>query len=154
MDFHNSHIMIDGQFVSAKVEQIIRSIKDYEPELEVKWLPPRARREGEAAFAIVHNPPGSASYILFYVKDEADFDERVLYRIIYNDQRRTGSQQYSELEAWEQANKVLADRRQQDMIDEANDMAYHVLKSNKNTYVVNDNLVIKDGIPFNAKGLS
>lgn len=147
---HNSHKMIDGRFVSAKHSQLVQAIKEYEPELEVKWIPPEHRTEGEAAFAIVHDAPGNAPYVLFYVKTEEEFDERVLARIIYNDQRATGGQQYTELEAAEQAVKRMEQQEFLDMLEEQSDIAAHVIRSPLNTYKVNDNLVIKDGIPFNA----
>lgn len=152
MDIHNSHIMVDGQFVSAKAERIVLAIKDYEPELEVKWIPPGRREEGDAAYAIVHNPPGGKPYIMFYVQTDDEFDERVLYRIIYNDQRKMGTQQYSEVEAWEETQKRLAKQEELDRLEEAADIAYHVFKSPLNTYRVNKDLVIKDGVPFNAHG--
>jgi len=150
---HNSHIMVDGQFVNAKVERVVLAIKDYEPELEVKWVPPQARSEGEAAFAIIHNAPGNKPYILFYVQNEEDFDERVLARIIYNDQRKTGQQQYSEVEAAEAAIKAVQHQEYLDMMEEAHDIAAHVLRTPLNTYKVNDNLIIKDNVPFNAARL-
>jgi hypothetical protein len=143
--------MVDGQFVSAKVERIVLAIKEYEPELEVKWIPPSARRaETEPAFAIIHNAPGNKPYVMFYVQKEEDFDERVLQRIIYNDQRATGTQQYSELEALEAAAAMVVKQEWLDEMEEAADIAAHVLRSPLNTYKVNDKLIIKEGIPFNV----
>lgn len=149
MDFHNSHVMIDGQFVSAKVERIVLAIKDYEPTLQVKWVPPSEREEGQSAFAIIHDAPGNAPYVMFYVKSEDEFDERVLQRIIYNDQRTT-THTYSELEAWERAQALVQKQEHLDQMEEAQDIAYHVFKSPLNTYKVNNDLVVKEGIPFNA----
>jgi len=150
LDPQNSHIVVDGQFVSAKVERIVQAIHDYEPELEVKWIPPNARTEGESAFAIIHNAPGNAPYVLMYVKTEEEFDERVLQRIIYNDQRNTGQQEWSELSAWEEAQKRIQKQAYLDLLEEANDVAFHVLRSPLNTYKVSDDFVIKDGIPWNT----
>lgn len=149
-DVHNGHIMVDGRLVSAKHERLVLAIKDYEPELDVMWIPPEKRSEGEAAFAIIHSAPGNKPYILFYVLTDEEFDERVLQRIIYNDQRRSGEQQYTELEAWEIAQKAVQKQEWLDRMEEANDIAAHILRTPLNTYKVNDNLVIKEGIPFNA----
>lgn len=149
-DIHNGHLMIDGQLISARIERVVLAIKDYEPELEVKWIPPQNRSEGEAAFAIIHNAPGNKPYILFYVPTEDEFDERVLARIIYNDQRATGQQQYSELVAAEKAREAVIKQEQLDRMEEAADIAAHILKSPLNTYRINPNFVVKDGIPFNA----
>ncbi len=149
-DLHRGHVMVDGQLVSADIERVVLAIKDYEPELEVKWIPPQQRTPEEPAFAIIHNAPGNKPYVLFYVQTEEEFDMRVLQRIIYNDQRKTGTQQYSELEAIEAAQKLLQKQEWLDRMEEANDIAAHILKTPLNTYKVNDNLIIKEGIPFNA----
>lgn len=145
----NAHLMIDGQVVSAKISRIVEAIHDYEPALEVKWIPEHKRKEGDAAFAIIYNPPGADPYILFYVPKEEDFDERVLRKIIINDQRN-GKTSISDLEAWEESQRLLKKQEYLDQLEEAHDIAAHILKSPLNTYKVNDNLVVKDGIPGNA----
>lgn len=153
MDLGSSHVLVDGQFVSAKIERMVQAIKDYDQDLNVEWVPPGARRDGQAAFKISYGAPGTVPYTLFYVQKDEDFDERVLARIIQNDQRVNGGTKLSDYEAWEAAQKVAANRARLDAIEEANDIAYHVLKTPLNTYRVNKDLVIKDGIPFNAKDM-
>jgi len=137
------HVFVDGQLVSEKVHRIVQAIKDYEPELDVQWVPPAARREGQAAFAVIHRPVGKADYILFYVQDEAEFDERVLYKIIYNDQRN-GKTTITELEAFEEAQKLLKRQAYLDALEEAHDMARFVLKSPLHKINMGNGLVIND----------
>jgi hypothetical protein len=137
------HIFVDGQLVSEKISRVVQSIKEYEPELDVQWIPPGDRSEGEAAFAIIHRPVGNAEYVMFYVQDEKDFDERVLYRIIVNDQRN-GKKSLSELEAWEASQKLIAEQEYRDKLEEAHDMARFVLRSPKHKIKINKDLVIND----------
>jgi hypothetical protein len=155
-DLGDGHVLIDGEFVSAKVEQVVLAIKEYEPELEVKWLPERARFDENGdplpAFQIWHNEPGKRPLLLFNVMDEKDFDLRVLQRIIVNDQRN-GKQQFSELVAFEEAAKLVAKQEYLDRMEEAEDMAKHILGSRLHSYRVNKDLIVKDGIPFNAARL-
>ena len=143
MDLTQSHVFVDGQLVSAKVQRIVQAIKDYEPELEVKWVPPAARTEGQAAYAICHNPVGRPSYVLFYVKNDEDFDERVLAKIIANDQRN-GQQTYTDFEAWEQSKKLLEKQAFLDKMEEAKDIAAFVAKTHLNTIRIDKNLTIRD----------
>lgn len=152
VDLLHGHVVIDGQFVSQKVSRIVEAIHDYEPTLEVKWVPPLERSPGQAAFAIMHNPPDREPYVVFHVQTEDEFDERVLQRIIHND-GRNGHVTVSAYEAWEQTKRLLAKQEYLDRMEEAQDIAKHVFQSHKNTYVVNKDLTIKDGIPFNAKRL-
>lgn len=139
----------DGRLVSAKVAQVIDAIRDYAPEIDVKWVPPEVRRSDQAAFQIWFNPPGEPPYCFMHVKTEEEMDARVLQRIIAGDQRN-GELKYSEVEAAEEAAKRIAFQRWADERDEQIDIMYHILRSPLNTYKVSDDLVIKDGIPFNV----
>lgn len=143
--------VIDGQFVSQKVRQVVDAIREYDPEIIVQYVPVGARTPGQAAYRIVHMPMGHEPYVMFTVRRDEDMDSRILAKIIANDARYGGGTTLSEFEAWEAAQQAVERQKQLDAIEEMNDIAYHVLKTNKNTYKVNENLTIKDGIPFNAK---
>lgn len=154
LNVHNSHKMIDGQFVSTKASQVVEAIRDiYGDEIEVGWVPPGKRNEGEAAYAIIHRPNNLQEMILFYVQNDEDFDERVLLRILANDQDRNGQVKYSELEAWELTQKAIARQKVLDELEMQTDIAAKALASPLHKYKVNENLVIKEGIPHNAAHL-
>lgn len=142
----------DGRLVSQRVAQVIDAIREYSPEIDVKWLPPEARQPNQAAFQIWHNPPGQAPYCFMHVKTEDEMNASVLQRIIAGDQRN-GEIKYSELEAAEMAAKRVAFQKWQDERDEAIDLMQHILKTPLNTYKVSDDFIIKEGIPFNAAKL-
>lgn len=144
VDLTQSHVFVDGQLVSAKIQRIVEAIRDYEPELDVQWIPPGARTEGQAAFAIIHRPVGHPSYVLFYVKSEEEFDERVLAKIIYNDQRNGKTATMSDLEAWEETQKRIQKQEYLDKMEEANDIAAFVAKTHLNRIRINKDLVIHD----------
>jgi hypothetical protein len=135
--------VVDGHFVSQRVSQIIHAIQEYSPELSVEWVPPGARTSDQAAFKIIHTPFGGKPYAIFHVKTEDQFDATVLKRIIAGDQRNS-KLAFSEVEAAEQAAKLIAEQRVQDEMEEAHELAASILNSNKSTYKVNDNLVISD----------
>lgn len=135
----------DGQFVSQRVAQIIQAIHEYCPEIQVQWIPQNQRGSDPnvAAFRVMHFPPGGSPYTIFHVKSEAEFDASILKRIIAGDQRH-GRHTISEFEAAEAAAKAVARQRFLDQIEEANEIAASVLASNKSTYKVNKDLVVKD----------
>lgn len=138
-----SYKMHNGHFVNARVQKICRAIQDYEPELDVLFIPEQHRRPGQAAYKIIHRPVGALPYILFTVRRDEDFDERILQRIIVNDQRH-GKVTMSDLEAHDAAEKLIKRQEWLDRMDEANDIAKHVLKSRLNTYKVDDKVTIRD----------
>lgn len=154
LSVHNSHKMVEGQFVSTKVSQVVEAIRDiYKDEIQVAWVPPAQRNPGEAAYAIIHTPNNLQEMILFYVQNDEDFDERVLMRILANDQDRNGQVKYSELEAFELTQRAVAKQKLIDEMEMQTDIAAHALASPLHTYKVNENLVIKEGIPHNAAHL-
>ncbi len=153
MGLNDAFTVVDGRMVSERVQRICLAIKDYEPNIEIKWLPPEARRDKATdtvlpAYEIVYHENGQ-KITLMYVKDDKDFDERILWRIIVNDQRN-GKQNWNEFSAWEESQKLIKKQEYLDELEQAQDIAEHVLKSHLNKYVVTPNLVIRDGIPFNT----
>lgn len=133
----------DGQFVSQKVARVVQAIKDYCPELEVQFVPQSQRHDTTAAFRIIHHDSNREPYVVMHVKDESEFDARVLKELILGDQRN-GKVTISAIEAAEAAAAAVARQAFIESIEEANEIAAAVLKSNKSTYKVNKNLVIKD----------
>lgn len=145
-------VVVDGQFTSVKVQQVVLAIKEMYPDIEVGWIPPAAReKEDGPAYRISYEPPGAEPYILFYVT-ENEMDERVLKRIIQNDLSKF-PQGIGDLEAWELAQHAIKKQEWLDELEAANDIAFRAFRSHKNTYRVSPNLVIKEGIPHNAAHL-
>ena len=143
----------DGHFVSQRVAQVIEAIHEYAPDVEVQWIP-QGQRTGvaadTAAFRLIHHPANGDSYVIFHVKTEEEFDARVLKRLMLGDQRH-GAITIGEIEASEAAAKAVARQRFLDKLEEDNEIAAAVLKSPKDTYKVNDNLIIHQSKPFSRK---
>ena len=131
----------EGQLLSQKVAAVVEAIHEYCPEIEVQWIPQAQRKPDDAAFRLVHNPKDGMPYVMFHVKTEDEFDARVLKKVIMGDQR-FGANIVSEIEASEQAARRVAHQKFLNQLEEANEIAASVIKSNKDTYKVNDNLVI------------
>lgn len=151
----NRHVVVGDHFVSAKVSQIVEAIHEYEPNIEVQFIPETARNvPGQRvlpAFKLVYHDPNGPDMILFHVEDESKFDIRVLQRIIMNDMRHKDSTKLkTDYEAWEESQRLIERQKHLDLIEEAADIAAHVLKSPLNDYRVNKDLRIKEGIPYNV----
>jgi len=133
----------DGSLVSVKIDRVIEAIKEYDPRIDVQWIPPKAREPGDAAFRLVYTNDNGTQYVMFFINTEEEFDSRVLQRIYMADQR-TGAKQYSEVEAAELAAKEVARRRNADAMAEATDMAMHAFRSRKHNYKINKDITIRD----------
>lgn len=143
-------VAVDGNhIVSQKVIQVIEAIREYNHELDVEWIPPNARRPGQAAFRILHKPIGGEPYVIFHVATEEEFDARVLKRIIWNDASVNGKPRYSELEATEEAAKRVAHQVWMDELQEKSEMAHALMKTDKSVYKFNDDMIFVEGKPGN-----
>jgi hypothetical protein len=136
---------VDGHFVSAQVTRVVEAIQDAYPSIRVEWIPPSAREPGDNAFRVLDKRPDGSEYIAFFVRTEEEFDSRVLQRLMLSDQStKSRVTTYDEAVAGERAAKELERRRHEDAMAEANDIAYHVMKSPLHNYKVNDDLTVKD----------
>lgn len=157
LNVHDASVIVGDTFVSATVSRVVEAIHDYEPLIEVQWLPPAARGKGDStkplpAFKLVYHDPNGHPFTLFHVYEESEFDERVLMRIIANDNRhRTVSR--TEYETWEETQRLMQKQKYLDELEAAADIAAHIIKSPLNKYVVDKDFIIKEGIPFNAAKL-
>ena len=117
----------DGSFVSEKVSRIVELIREYDPRLDVRWIPRAARDPGDAAFAIVELGRDNQWRTAFLVEKEEDFDERVLARIYGADSTKHDIQ--GKLEAMQKAQQALKDKEWSEAIAEANDKARFLWKT-------------------------
>ena len=81
-------IGIDGRFRSSKMERLAEIFEDYDPELEVQWIPPEYRTsERSPHYQLVHHSSKSGSYVIGTWWDTDD-PEQVYARFILGDTRK------------------------------------------------------------------
>jgi len=124
--------MSDGSWVSAKVARVAEIIADYDPRLEVRWLPRDRRAPGDSAFQIVEHCANGAEVVAFSVATEAEFDERVLARIFAADNRRDNV--LDRLEAHNAAVRAVELKKALEEQEEARDVAAAVFASPLHSY--------------------
>lgn len=123
----------DGSFISAKVSRMVELIRDYDHNVDVRWIRPNERAHDDPAFALVGRQPDGREYVIFYVKDESEFDERVLSRLIQMDASKNGNM-LSEMDAHNAAVRAAQQKLYKEQLEDSKDLAYHILKSKKHKY--------------------
>lgn len=123
----------DGHFVSDKHMRIAEIIKDYDPDLELVWIPPENRlpEDNNKEFAVTHRLPGKNPYIVFYVSAD-EVDERVLARL-WSADNGNGSV-LNKIDAMNAAVEAVKLKEQMDYEEERSDLVKHILKSPRATY--------------------
>lgn len=123
----------DGHWVNAKVARVVEILKDYDDKLDVVWIPPERREPGEAAFMVVEMTPKGPQPI-FAVESEDYMDERLLEQVYRYDTQKHGGNVLSEMDARNKARRDMVNKKHQEEMEAAHDLAYHILKSPKIRY--------------------
>lgn len=128
-DFGGAVILGETITISPDQEYIAEIIKDYDPHLELQYIPPDSLFPGQKPFRVVHRPPGKPEYIVFY----ADVcDQRILERLWTHDNARTNV--LTDQEAREAATKALAYKRWMEENEDASNQFAHAMASPLNVY--------------------
>lgn len=125
--------MDDGRWVSERIARIVEAISDYDPAIEVQWIPPDKRGANDPAFRIVENTPDGTQFVMFYVSTEDAFDEGVLARIWSTDVTRNPLS-LEALDAHNKAVKAVQMKERLEEMEEAHDLAAHIWRSPKSRY--------------------
>lgn len=140
MQLDRAVAMDDGHFVSEKVAHISEIIQDYNPYLQLVWIPPENRAEGDQTppFAVQDNSPGREPYIVFFIKED-EMDERVIARLFQGD--NTKHDILAEVEAEERARKVLEYKQQMEAAEERRDFIKSVVGSGLHSFRHNGRII-------------
>lgn len=129
LNLSNAVILSDEGALPAKYQRIAEIIRDYDPKLELAWIPPGQRTAfDKEPFAIFHNDPR----YLVGTFSEAQMDHRIIAHLfkINNANRNV----LSDLEAEEAALRAINLKEQMDQYEEQQDFAKSLITSKKNYY--------------------
>lgn len=116
----------DGNWVNQKFEDLARILQEYDPNLELGWIPPDKRTTDEKyPFAILENRDGK-KYIVTYVSESQE-PYQVLGHIISIDNRNEII--INRLEAEDAARKLLDQQKFNDSLAEGHEKATFLIAS-------------------------
>jgi hypothetical protein len=120
-----------GYALSEKHTRIAEIIRDYNPELELAWIPPDQRTAFDRnVFAIMHNS-AKGRYVVGTFTEE-QMDHRIIQHLFSIDNKNHDV--LSELEREEAAKKALRMKETMDELEERKDFARSLIKSKKHWY--------------------
>lgn len=123
----NVYVM-DNEYgaLSAKHMRVAEIIRDYNPELELAFIPRNARTAFDAdPFAVIHNQPNGQRYVVMTCKEE-EVDERLLAKVFMADHRNGNV--LKRLEAEEAARQAMNMKQQMDEWEDKQDFVKTVIK--------------------------
>lgn len=114
----------DGRWVDENYERLARIVKDYDPLLQLRWIPPESRtREDKKPYVIVDTRTETA--VLH--ASELDTPEEILARL-FNCDNKQGNV-LDRIESRERAYKIFELAKQKDLLEEAEDKAKFLIDS-------------------------
>ena len=133
MDFGNAVVLGSNGALSVKHERIAEIIQDLDPTLELAYIPEDRRSVYDKhPFAVIHRPTDGRPPYIAMTMPENEVDERVIAKLIKRDTHKGAV--LDEIEAQENALRLVQAKAQMDEMDEKRDFAHSVLKSNLHTF--------------------
>ena len=112
-----------GGFINDKHRRIAEIINEFDPTIEVMWIPRDRRGPGDKAYALRHQLPGKAPYLI-KVYDEEEFDERVLAELFEMAAAANGPLTVAQrVEMHDLAVKAVRMSKERELLEEARDEA-------------------------------
>jgi hypothetical protein len=131
----NWYFPVDGTFVSQKQIRINEVLQDYDPTLQLQFIPPNQRSERDLAFRVVAFPPGRAPYAVCFAPEA---DERLLARVFESDQTNSPNK-LSFIENYNNALELVRAKEDIEQRQELHEMAAAILRNNKSSYTIKMN---------------
>lgn len=125
-------VLLDSQAsLSATHERVARLLKDYNPDLDLQYIPEKDRGAFDAKpFRVVHHA-ANGEYVVGYFAAK-DVNATLIAHIFKHDKRNRNV--LSDLEADEAAREALLAREALDKHEERMDFARSIIKSKKHSY--------------------
>lgn len=124
----------NGQWISEKQRRINEILQDYDSNLQLQWIPPGSRNEKDDPFRVVCFPPGKPAYL---VCTGQEADERLLATVFQADQKRNNGNLLNWLDNYNRAIEIYNAKKNEEIREEAHEIARSALKSDKSHYRVN-----------------
>ena len=120
--------LLDAEYgaLSVKHQRIAEIIHDYNPELELAFIPAKDRTAFDAEpFAVMHNMPNGHRYLVMTCKEE-EVDHRLLARLW--SMNTANNDVLSKIEAEEAAMRAVRLKEQMDEAEERQDFVKTAIK--------------------------
>lgn len=127
----------EGYFVSEKWMFLAEMLQDYNPGLELRWIPPdkRTEEDRDKPYMVVHKDRQGKEYIVLYAS-ELDSPEEVMARIFNADMAK--GDVLKRMEARNKARELFRLRALEERLAEEEDFAAWLLKTTKSNPTFRD----------------
>lgn len=126
----------NGQWISEKQARIDEILRDYDPNLELQWIPPGQRNDEDHPFRVICRPPNGHPYLIC---TSLEADERLLATVFRADAKRQGKNLLSWLDDYNRAKGIYNAKINHENLQEAHEIAKSVIRNDKSYYRIRTN---------------
>lgn len=121
-----------GHALSEQHSRIAEIIRDYNPELELAWIPPSDRTAFDAKpFAIIHNQPNGNRYVVGTFSED-QMDHRIISYLFNHDARNRDV--LSDIERENAAKELLRLKQIEDEAADRHEMGRAMIRTKQSTW--------------------
>lgn len=129
----------DGHWVNEKFARIAEVIQDFDPRLQLVWIPPENRTALDVKpYGVLHSADDGQQKMVMWIKED-ELDERVVANLFMGDTTKTDV--LARLEAQERAQKVLQMKAEMEAAEERQDFIKSVVGSGLHNYRHNGRVI-------------
>lgn len=123
----------EGNWISEKQRRVNEILQDYDPKLQLQWIPPGRRNDEDHPFRVVCFPENGHPYL---VCSALEADERLLATVFRADAKRRGKNLLSWLDDYNAAKTIYNEKINHDRRQEQHEMAQAVIRNTKSSYFI------------------
>jgi hypothetical protein len=127
----NFYFPVDGHFVSQKQIRVNEILQDYDSKLQLQWIPPDQRSNGDGpSFRVVCFPPNHPPYLVCTAEEA---DERLLVKVFEADQRNSPNK-LNYLDNYNNALELIRAKEMEEQRQEDHELAAAIIRNQKSSY--------------------
>lgn len=124
----------DGKtWISEKQRRINEILQDFDPKLQLQWIPPGRRNEKDEPFRVVCFPVNGRPYLICTALEA---DERLLATVFQSRQKNGGKGLLTWLDNYNSAKEIYNAKVNHERRQEAREIAAAAIRNNKSSYLV------------------
>lgn len=131
----------DGHWVNEKFARISEIIHDFDPRLQLVWIPPEGRTAFDTKpYGVLHTSDQGLQKMVMYIKED-ELDERVLAQLFLGDTERHDV--LARMEAQELAERITRNKEKMEEAEARQDFIKTVVGSHKHSFKHNGRIIPK-----------
>jgi hypothetical protein len=124
----------DGKnWISEKQRRVNEILQDFDPNLQLQWIPPGRRNEKDEPFRVVCFPVNGRPYLICTAMEA---DERLLATVFQSRQKNNAGSLLTWLDNYNSAKEIYNAKINQERRQEQHEMAQAVIRNNKSSYLI------------------